>query len=141
MIVPSLYADLVARGVLLSIAPTPSPHSVPELPPLRLRIRAPEGALTEPLRALIVDCRDDLVQFVFELEETAAVLAVMQGNRIEEAEELARHCVRGGMATPDGALYLRGLAERHPAVQALCEVFNGEIVDIRRVTDENRCVA
>jgi hypothetical protein len=137
MIVFSLYADLTARGVKLSIATTPEPTASPELPPLRLRIRAPEGALTEPMRALIAEHRDDLVQFVFELEEAAAILAVMQGNRIEESEQLARECVRGAQAGPNGRLYLRGLAEHHPGVQALCEVFNGEIVDVWRAGDES----
>jgi hypothetical protein len=137
MIVFSLYADLVARGVKLSVAATPDLTASPELPPLQLRIRAPEGALTTALRALIAECRDDLLQFVFELEEATAFLAVMQGNRIEESERLARGCVRGGMATPDGKLYLRYLAEHDAGVRALCEIFDGEIVGVWRERNVN----
>jgi hypothetical protein len=86
---------------------TPDKSEGPELPPLRLHIRAPEGALNESLRAAISDHRDELVEFVFELEETAAILQVMQGNRIEEAQKLAHVCVQGGTASPDGQLWLR----------------------------------
>ena len=146
MIVPSLYADLRARGVSLSIAKTPDKREAPELPELRLHIRAPLGALNDSLRAAIATHRDELLQFVFELEETTAILAFMQINRIEDAELLARECVRGGSATADGALWLREYAEHHPDVLALKEAHalatgGGmlEIISIERVrVDEVR---
>lgn len=140
MIVPSLYADLRARGVKISIARTPDKREAPEMPETRLHIRAPQGALNETLRAAIANHRDELLQFVFELEETAATLAVMQGNRIEDSERLARECVRGGLATPDGALWLREYAEHHPdvlALKAACQKATGndalEIISVERV--------
>lgn len=110
MIVPSLYADLRARGVQLSIAKTPKAAESAEIPPLRLHVRAPQGALNESMRAAIEANRDELLQFVFELDEAAAILQIMQGNRIEDAPELARDCVRGGRATPDGELWLKEYA-------------------------------
>lgn len=118
MIAPSLYADLIARGVRVSIAPTPKREEAQELPPLRLQIRAPEGALNDALRSAIAAHRDELLQFVFELEEATAILIVMQGNRIEEAAHLARGCVRGGSATPAGELWLRDYARRTPEITA-----------------------
>lgn len=110
MIAPSLYADLRARGVELSIARTPAKSEAAELPPLRLKVRAPEGALNETMRRAIALYRDDLLQFVFELEEAAAVLVSMYGARLEEAPELARDRVLCGRATPDGQLWLREYA-------------------------------
>lgn len=139
MIVPSLYADLTARGVRLSIAPTPKSDESPELPPLRLRIRAPVGALNDTLRAAIAAHRDELLQFVFELEEAAAILIVMQGNRIEESEQLARGCVRGGAATSDGELWLRDYVALSPEVAALQRIHrqrfgcDAEIVSVQRI--------
>jgi hypothetical protein len=130
MIAPNLYAHLRARGVRLSIAKTPNGKESIDLPELRLHIRAPEGALSESLRASIQDHRDELVQFVFELEESAAILQVMQGNRIEESERLARECVRGGTATPDGELWLTELAAR----LGIASAFGGlEVVDVERM--------
>jgi hypothetical protein len=135
MIAPNLYAHLRARGVKLSIARTPNKTDSPLLPPLRLHIRAPEGALTDSLRAAITDHRDDLTQFVYELEEVAAILQVMQGNRIEESERLARGCVRGGLATPDGEVWLTELATREIEQLGIASVFGGlEIVNVERVT-------
>lgn len=129
MIAPSLYADLCSRGVSLSIAKTPSQTEAPELPPLRLHIRAPEGALNDSLRAAISEHRDELLQFVFELEESAAILQIMQGNRIEDAQELARDCVRGGRATPDGQLWLKEYARLefdHLGISHLVEIVSVE---------------
>jgi hypothetical protein len=135
MIAPNLCAHLRARGVKLCIARTPNKADSPDLPPLRLQIRAPEGALTGALRAAITDHRDDLVQFVYELEETAAILQIMQGNRIEESERLARECVRGGTATPDGELWLTELATREIEQLGIASVFGGlEIVNVERMT-------
>jgi hypothetical protein len=134
MIAPNLYAHLRARGVKISVARTPNKTDSPELPPLRLHIRAPEGALSESLRAAITDHRDDLVQFVYELEETAAILQVMQGNRIEESERMARECVRGGTATPDGEVWLTELAAREVKQLGIASAFGGlEIVSVERL--------
>lgn len=139
MIVPSLYAELRARGVHLRIARTPDKSEQPELSPLRLNIRAPEGALNESLRAAISDHRDELVEFVFELEETAAILQVMQGNRIEDAQELARACVMGGTASPDGHLWLREYAQREVDRLGLGRAFGGlEVVSARRISERER---
>jgi hypothetical protein len=135
MIAPNLYAHLRARGVKLSIARTPNKAESPDLPELRLHIRAPEGALTESLRAAITDHRDDLTQFVYELEETAAILQVMQGNHIEESERMARECVRGGTATPDGELWLVELATREIQLLGIASIFGGlHIVNVERTS-------
>jgi hypothetical protein len=134
MIYPSLYADLTARGVKLSIAPTPKKDESPELPPLRLQIRAPEGALNEALREAIRAHRDDLLQFVFELEEAAAILVSMYGARLEDAPQLARARVWGGSATPDGQLWLTEYAQREVDRLGIAQAFGGlEIVSVERI--------
>ena len=128
MIAPSLYADLRSRGVRLSIAETPEP---PEpMKPLSLRVEAPTGALTEPLLAAIRRHKPELLQFVFELEERAAILEYWQDNPREVAEELARSCVHGGHASPDGELWLRDLAAHHPAAAAALKPFDAEAATI-----------
>jgi len=134
MIYPSLYADLTARGVKLSIAPTPKKDESPELPPLRLQIRAPEGALNEALREAIRAHRDDLLQFVFELEESAAILVSMYGARLEDAPQLARERVWGGTATPDGQLWLTEYAQREVDRLGIAHAFGDlEIVSVERI--------
>jgi hypothetical protein len=108
MIAANLCADLQKRGVLLTIAETPKNG---HLPPLRLRVRSPEP-LPETLALAINDHRAELLQFIFEMEETAAILEHEQGNAAEDAARLALSCVRGGMATGDGEAYLREYAKR-----------------------------
>jgi hypothetical protein len=125
--VPSLFADLLSRGVHLSIAPTPKAEDSPELPGLRLRVQAPDGALCPSLREAIQRHRAALLAYVFDLEERAAVLEYDGGYEREEAERIAR-----GGATPDGRLYLRDLAEHHPAVRHMLQVFGGELVEVER---------
>lgn len=125
MIAPSLYAYLRARGVRLSVALGEG---------VKLRVQAPCGALTEALRSAIERNRDELTQFVFELDERAAILEHEHGNTREVAEELARGCVAGGYAGPDGALCLRDIAEHHPTTIAFLEKFaplGTEIVEVR----------
>lgn len=131
MIAPSLHAYLRERGVRLSIAKTP-PLSEP-YNSLSLRVEAPAGALTAPLRDAIARHKAELVQFVFELEERAAILEYEQDNAHQEADQLARSCVHGGHASPDGAMWLRDLATHHPDVQAALEVFDAQIVDVRAI--------
>lgn len=133
MIAPSLYADLTALGVRLSVAPTPSAG---ELPPLRLRVQAPAGALTPALKEALARHRDDLLDFVFELEERAAI-HLERGNATaaerEGAAAFARSCVRGGGALPERSLY--DLAVNHPGVQAAAHVFarlGFEVVEVQR---------
>jgi hypothetical protein len=125
MIAPSLYADLLARGVRVSIAPTPKDS--PDVPPLRLRIQAPDGALPPLIREAITRHRDELLEYVFNVEERAAVLEYEAGHTREEAERIAR-----GGANADGRLYLRDLAENHPAVCHMLTVFKAEIAEVRR---------
>jgi hypothetical protein len=125
MIAPSLYADLLARGVKVSIAPTPKDS--PDVPGLRLRFQAPDGALCPSLREAIARHRDELLAYVFNLEERAAVLEYDGGHTREDAERIAR-----GGANADGLLYLRDLAENHPAVLHLLTVFKAEIAEVRR---------
>jgi len=100
MIAANLYADLTSRGVLLAIERGN-----------KLRVRSPEP-LSESLALAIVDHKADLLQFLFELEECAAILEYEQGNDKETAERLARECVRFGTATPDGELWMRERAQR-----------------------------
>jgi hypothetical protein len=131
MIAPSLHADLLARGVKVSIAPTPKDS--PELPLLRLRVQAPECALTPSLKDAIRRHRDELLAYVFAVEERAAVIEYDGGHAREDAERLAR-----GGANADGRLYLRDLAEHHPAVLHLMNCFKGkgegeaELIEVRR---------
>ena len=129
MIAPSLYAELVGRGVRLSIAPTPTGE---QSPALRLRVQAPVGALTSGLKGALERHRAELLEYVFELEERAAVLQFEQGNTPEESERHARACVVGGSAGPDGRLWLFDLAEHHPAVRHMLKTFNAQIVEVHR---------
>jgi hypothetical protein len=108
MIAPNLYADLIKRGALVTVAETPKSG---ELPPLRVRVRAPQP-LPESLALAVIEHKAELLQFVFELEEAAAMLEFMQENSREESDRMALSCVRGGTATGDGAAYLRAYAER-----------------------------
>jgi TubC N-terminal docking domain len=131
MTATSLFAELTARGVRLSIAPTPEAGG---LPPLRLRVRAPEGALTPGLKEAIERHRADLLGFVFELEERAAIHLERDGASAAEwegAEGFARMCVRGAGASPDACL--RDLAEHHPCVREAARIFGGlEIIGVWR---------
>jgi hypothetical protein len=130
MIAPSLYADLRLRGVRLSVAETPKAG---ELPPLRLRVQTPEGSLTPALTDALKRHRDELLAYVFDLEERAAVLEYEQGNTREDAELFARACVVGGSAGPDGRLWLRDLAEHHPTIEAVRDAYPDlELVDVWR---------
>lgn len=111
MIAPNLFADLTKRGVILSIAETPKGG---ELPPLRLRVRSVKP-LPESLALAIIEHKAELLQFVFELEETAAILEHSQGIASAEATTGARACVRGGTATGDGAAWLKDYARKQLA--------------------------
>jgi len=122
MIAPSLYAYLRSRGVRLSLA-TGS----------RLRVHALEGAITEHMRRFIATHAAELAQFILELEERAAVFEFEQGHTREEAERLARLCVLGGMAVPDGQLWMKAYAASHPLVREVVERFGGEVVEVRLV--------
>jgi hypothetical protein len=118
------------RGVRLSVAPTPRDE---ELPPLKLRVRAPDGSLTPALSEALRRHEDELLAYVFDLEERAAILEHEQGNAREDAELFARACVVGGSAGPDGRLWLSDLAEHHPIMRAAANVFGPlEIVEVRR---------
>lgn len=133
MTAPSLYAALASRGVRLSIAPTPKEG---ELHSPRLRVQAPEGALTPGLKAAIERHRADLVDFVFELEERAAIHLERPREDVSAAEweravTFVRSFVRGGGATPERALM--EMAEHHPTVKFAAQVFGGlEVVSVRR---------
>jgi TubC N-terminal docking domain len=130
MIAPSLYADLKLRGVRLSVAETPKAG---ELLPLRLRVQAPEGALTPALTDALRRHRDALLEYVFDLEERAAVLEYEQGNARADAELFARACVVGGSAGPDGRLWLRDCAEHHPMIEAVRAVYPDlEVISVWR---------
>jgi hypothetical protein len=131
MTAPSLHAELTARGVRLSIAPTPKDG---DCPPLRLRVQAPTGALTPALKEAIERHRPDMLDFVFELAERAAIHLERGDASAEEweaADRFARTCVRGAGANADACL--RDLAEHHPAVKAAARAFGPlEIVGVWR---------
>lgn len=129
MIAAALHAELAARGMRLSVAPTPREG---ELPPLRLKVQAPDGALTPALESALRRHRDELLEFVFSLEERAAVLEFCCGHSRKDADALARSCVPGGSAGRDGQLWLRDLAEHHPVVRQVLDLFKAEIVEVRR---------
>jgi len=122
MIAPSLYAYLRTRGVRLSLA-TGS----------RLRVHALEGALTEYMRSFIAAHAAELAQFIYELEERAAVFEFDQGHTREEAERLARLCVLGGTAAPDGQLWMKAYAASHPLVREVLARFAADVVEVRLV--------
>lgn len=132
----SLYNELAGRGVRLTIAPTPAGG---ELPPLRLRVQAPPGALTPGLKEALERRRADLLDFVFELEERAAIHLERKRSETTAAEwegalNFARTCVRGAGALPDAALL--DVAEHHPGVRAVAEKFGGlQIVGVRRAEE------
>jgi hypothetical protein len=116
-------------GVRLSVASTPRDGA---LPPLRLKVQASDGALTPALESALRRHRDELHEFVFSLEEHAAVLEFCCGHSRENAEEGARSCVPGGSASRDGRLWLRDLAEHHPVVRYVLDLFGAEIVEVTR---------
>lgn len=122
MIAPSLYAYLQTRGVRLSLA-TGS----------RLQMHAPAGAVTEYMRDFIAAHAAELAQFILELEERAAVLEFEQRHARAEAERLARLCVWGGTAEPDGQLWMKEYAASHPLVQEVLGRFGAEVVEVRLV--------
>jgi hypothetical protein len=122
MIVWSLYADLCARGIYLSTIGDGS----------KLRVKAPPGALNETMRRAIQDHKADLTDFCIELEETAAILEE-QGNTPEQAKALARECVTGGTATPDGELWLRAYA--HLELERMGLGDRVEIVSVERLRE------
>lgn len=122
MIAPSLHAYLRTRGVWLSLATGSN-----------LQVHAPAGAITEHMRRFVDKHAAELAQFVFELEERAAILEFEQGHTRAEAERLARLCVWGGTATPDGQLWLKAYASTHPHVQAVVARFRAEVVEVKLV--------
>ncbi len=122
MIAPSLYAYLRMRGVRLSLAAAS-----------RLRMHAPAGAVDEHMRGFIRTHAAELAQFILELEERAAVLEFEHGHTRAEAERLARLSVIGGMAAPDGQLWLKQYAASHPLVREVLEHFEAEVVEVRLV--------
>ncbi len=127
MIAPSLHAELTRRGVTLKTTPDGR----------ALKVIAPAGALDDATRSTMREARDELTQFVYELEECAAVLEFEQGNDPARARELARDCVRGARATPDGELWLAAYARNHPDFQAVSKFFAGrghplEIISAKR---------
>ncbi|HEY0100850.1 MAG TPA: hypothetical protein VGB76_18025 [Pyrinomonadaceae bacterium] len=122
MIAPSLYAYLRMRGVRLSLA-TGS----------RLQVHAPVGAITVYMQSFINQHAAELAQFIFELEECAAILEFEQGHTRAEAERLARLCVWGGMAAPNGQLWLKAYASTHPLVQQVLSRFRAEVIEVKLV--------
>ncbi|HEY9285907.1 MAG TPA: hypothetical protein VIP46_20830 [Pyrinomonadaceae bacterium] len=120
MIAPSLYAYLRSRGVRLSLAGD-----------RRLRVLSPAGALCAELRRFVRAHAEELAQFVYELEERAAVFEHEYGLTKAEAELSARQCVRGGTAAPDGQLWLREFAATLAPVRDVLDIFGGEIVEVR----------
>jgi hypothetical protein len=122
MIAPSLYAYLRTRGVRLSLA-TGS----------RLQVHAPAGAVTEHMQSFIRAHAAELAQFIYELEERAAVFKFEQGHTRAEAERLARLCVLGGTAAPDGQLWMKAYATSHPLVREVIARFSAELVEVRLV--------
>ncbi|HZH33002.1 MAG TPA: hypothetical protein VEY11_19700 [Pyrinomonadaceae bacterium] len=122
MIAPSLYAYLRTRGVRLSLA-TGS----------RLQVHAPAGAITEHMRGFIREHAAELAQFIFELEERAAVFEFEQGHPRAEAERLARLNVLGGTAAPDGQLWMKVYAASHPLVREVLSRFEAQVVEVRLV--------
>jgi hypothetical protein len=128
MIAYSLFADLRARGVRLSV----------ELGS-QLRVQAPPGALNGTLRSAIREHKADLLQFVYELEERQAILEIDSGLAPDEAAQVARQMVRGGLASPDGDLWLRAYAQAELDRLGLSGLL--EIVDVRRLPEEGRAKA
>jgi len=126
MIAANLYADLRTRGVTLSTAERN-----------KLKVRAPLGTVTPNLLSAMQRHREDLLQFVYELAECAAILEVDQGNTAEEADRLAHQCVPYGTASPDGELWLRDYALHDPRVLALHKAFQTVggivIINVERV--------
>jgi hypothetical protein len=122
MIAPSLYAYLRTRGVRLSLA-TGS----------RLQMHAPAGAVTEHMREFIREHAAELAQFIYELEERAAILEFDHGHTRAEAERLARVSVLGGTAAPDGQLWMKAYAASHPLVREVIARFSADVVEVKLV--------
>lgn len=122
----NLYSDLISRGVSLSLNEQ-----------MRLRIEAPFGALTPALRDALYRHRDELAQFIFELEERAALMfggEDLTREELQKTRERARDFIPFGRANCDGFLYLKELAESNPDVQEMLRVFKAKIVSVCRIT-------
>jgi hypothetical protein len=122
MIAPSLFAFLRSIGVELSADGTPK--DAPAGEPTRLRLRSPV-VLSDELKDVLAAHRDELLQFVVELEERAAIIEADQGCAGDEAFELARRVVLGGTAGPDGRAWLRDVVARTPLYQNCSQLFDG----------------
>jgi TubC N-terminal docking domain len=131
MIAPSLHADLKARGVTLSVDFNS-----------RLRVEAPQGVLNDSLRAALQKYKSELLELTFEIEERAALMFEIENPSPEDLERTrneARKYVLGGMASPDGCLWLKEYVTHHPAIVALQKIHrqrfgcDAEIEDVRRI--------
>ena len=126
-----LLADLRDRRVILSIDST-----------FRLRIEGPKGSLDEPLKRLLMDHRDALLQFIYELEERAAIHEYDSNMTSADAEALARDEVFPDDTAPDGEEWLIKYADTHPVIKRLRELkIIGAIIDVRRSPDSRKEVA
>ncbi|MDQ1592970.1 MAG: hypothetical protein QOG71_3597 [Pyrinomonadaceae bacterium] len=99
----------------------------------RLQMHAPAGAVTEHMRNFVREHAAELAQFIYELEERAAVFEFEQGHTRAEAERLARMCVLGGTAEPDGQLWMKLYTSTHPLVREVMARFGAEVVEVKLV--------
>jgi TubC N-terminal docking domain len=95
-----------ARGVLLSLGDSSS----------ELAFDAPAGALTIELRERIAAHKADIIEFIFEREERAAL--------------------SGCPDWMDARKWLR--AAEHPATLKLLDLFGGEVVEVRPMERRER---
>jgi hypothetical protein len=112
MLAANLYADLISRGVALGISDDGR----------SLTFKAAKGILTDTLRRAMQRHRDELLEFVLNIEERAAMLSEIENPtpaQLAETRQRALQLVRFGTATPDGQLYLRDLVEHDSTFQSL----------------------
>lgn len=126
MITANLYADLTSRGVALGISDDG----------LHLTFKAPKGALSDALKRAMQRHRDELLDYVFSLEERAALMS--DGSDAPELRERALLLTPFGTATPDGLLYLRDLLAHDSTLESLNRIHTArfgcpfEIVSVER---------
>lgn len=128
--IAALYTDLRRRGVELRLSPNCRD----------IEFTAPAGVMDEFAQAALKVHKTGMIEYLYELEEAAAILEIEQGNGARMSEVLARQCVPDGYVADDDGLL--AYAQAHSTVRALDKAFRRagygglEILSVERSSDE-----